>query len=347
MLICLTSLTSIYLIIDFFEKLRKFLRYDAELTSVLMYFLFKIPDISFKIAPFAAIMATLLTIGLFNKNNEITAMRSCGLSLSYFSLPFIVTGILFTLIFFIFTTLVIPFANSNADYIKTVEIQRKPQPLSFTNENLWLRMQNNSIMKIKKVMPTGTRLESIQLYRLDPNFQLSEMILAENATYSLGQWSLSSVTKRKFKPNGLVIVTSQNSEKLELSLTPKDLKTWNLLEPEHMTIHQLGDHIAHLKKEGQNISAILTDYWGRIALAFATLTMTILGLSIGLLNIGSTARMAKGIAQALGISFLFWTAHSIGIALGHGGALVPFLAGWIACFMFLFVSLNFFLKVSY
>ena len=28
---CITGLTSIYLIIDFFEQLRKFIRYDAEL----------------------------------------------------------------------------------------------------------------------------------------------------------------------------------------------------------------------------------------------------------------------------------------------------------------------------
>ena len=60
--LCLMGLTTIYLVIDFFEKLRKFMRYDAEISSMLLYFFFKIPDICFKLAPFAALMASLLAI---------------------------------------------------------------------------------------------------------------------------------------------------------------------------------------------------------------------------------------------------------------------------------------------
>ena len=81
LLLCLTGLVTIYLVIDFFEKLRRFLKHDAELTSMLMYFVLKIPDIAFQLVPFAVLMASLLAIGLLNKNHEITAMRSCGVSL--------------------------------------------------------------------------------------------------------------------------------------------------------------------------------------------------------------------------------------------------------------------------
>ena len=66
LVMCITGLTSIYLIIDFFENLRRFLRHDAEFSSMLMYFFFKIPDISFKLAPFAALMATLLALSLIH-----------------------------------------------------------------------------------------------------------------------------------------------------------------------------------------------------------------------------------------------------------------------------------------
>ena len=86
--LCLTGLTTIYLVIDFFEKLRKFLRHDAELTSMLLYFVCKIPDISFQLVPFAVLMASLLAIGLLNKSQEITAMRSCGVSIVHVTMPF-------------------------------------------------------------------------------------------------------------------------------------------------------------------------------------------------------------------------------------------------------------------
>ncbi len=52
-------------------------------------------------------------------------------------------------------------------------------------------------------------------------------------------------------------------------------------------------------------------------------------------------------AVGLGIGLVFWATHSVGISLGRSGALLPVIAGWIACIMFLLVSLNFFLKVRY
>jgi lipopolysaccharide export system permease protein len=55
---CFSGLMTIYLVIDFFEKVRRFLRYDADWLDVLTYFLLKVPAISFQIAPLAILMAT-------------------------------------------------------------------------------------------------------------------------------------------------------------------------------------------------------------------------------------------------------------------------------------------------
>ncbi len=345
---CITGLTSIYLIIDFFEKLRKFIRYDAELTSMLMYFFFKIPDISFKIAPFAALMASLLAIGLLNKSHEITAMRSCGFSLLYISAPFLFVSAVATVIFFGFTAILIPLGNAKAEQIKTVEIQKKPQPLAFTAENLWLRIQKNTIMNVKAVSPNGAQLQSIHLYRLNSDFQLHQMLTAETVDYEATGWTLKHVVQRTITPKGPVMVAQHERMPLELSLTPEDLKTWISLEPEHMTLGQLRDHITHLENEGHNITRFLTDYWGRIAWSSVTLIMTILGLSLGLRGLDSrTSSMAINILLGLGIGLVFWATHSVGISLGRSGTLLPVIAGWIACIMFLLVSLNFFLRVRY
>ena len=344
---CLMGLTAIYLIIDFFEKLRKFLKFDAEMSSVLLYFFFKIPDISFKLGPFAALMATLLTIGILNRNQEITAMRSCGFSLWHLTAPFLAVALCTTGILFSFTAVIIPVANAKAEHIKTVKITGKPQPLAFTAENLWLRIQNNTIMHVKEVIPEGTKLLGIHLYRLDPEFHVRGMLTAQEASYSPDGWTLHQVIHRKIS-SGPVQITTHDRFPLELSLTPDDLKTWISLEPEHMTLDQLGAHIDHLKQEGHNVANFLTDYWGRVSFAFVTMIMTLLGIALGLRGLDARGRsIAKGIGQALGISFLFWTTNSVGIALGRSGALVPVVAGWIACLMFLSVSLNFFLKIRY
>jgi len=348
LVMCITGLTSIYLVIDFFEKLRKFIRYDAELTSMLMYFFFKIPEISFTIAPLAALMASLLVIGFLKKSHEITAMRSSGFSLLYFSAPFLFVSSVATVIFFGFTAIVIPLGNAKAEQIKIVEIQKKPQPLAFTAKNLWLRIQDNTIMNVKAVSPDGAQLQSIHLYRLNSDFQLHQMLSAETVDYEATGWTLKHVVQRTITPKGPVTVAQHERMPLELSLTPEDLKTWISLEPEHMTLGQLRDHITHLENEGHNITRFLTDYWGRIAFSAVTLIMTILGLSLGLRGLDSrTSSMAINIGLGLGIGLVFWATHSVGISLGRSGALLPVIAGWIACIMFLLVSLNFFLRVRY
>lgn len=346
--LCLTGLTTIYLVIDFFEKLRKFLRHDAELTSMLMYFVYKIPDISFQLVPFAILMASLLAIGLLNRNHEITAMRSCGFSIVHVTMPFLAVAGLFTALLLVMTAVVIPLSNAKAEYIRTVEIQKKPQALSFTSENLWLYLYDHALMHVQRVDPEGTRLHEVTLYRLDDRFTLKTWLTAADAAFADGGWALHDVAERAINPDGSIEMTQQKNLPLELSLTPDDLMTWNAFEPEHMTLNQLSTHIERLEQEKHNATKFLADYWKRIALAFVPFIMTILGVSIGLLETGTrSASVAKGIGQALSISFLFWATNSIGLTLGKNGALQPVVAAWIACVMFLIVSLNLFLKVRY
>jgi lipopolysaccharide export system permease protein len=57
--------------------------------------------------------------------------------------------------------------------------------------------------------------------------------------------------------------------------------------------------------------------------------------------------MAMGIGQALAVGFFYWTTHSIAIALGRGGVLMPMLAGWMANLVFLAFGGYLLLKVQY
>ncbi|NKB81649.1 MAG: LPS export ABC transporter permease LptG [Nitrospirales bacterium] len=346
-LLCQAGLTAVYLLVEFFEKLRKFLRYDAELFLMLKYFFFKIPEITFTLSPMTTLMATLLTLGLLNKNQEITALRSCGFSLTQIIAPFIVIGVVVSLSLLSFTAVVIPLSNAQAEHIKTVEIKKKPQPQSLTSTELWLRIKTDSIMKIAEVAPNGSTLHTIELYHLDDHFQLDSLIEAQSAHYQDG-WILNTVTQRHFASDGHVTLTTYATQPLALSMTPKDFQAWLSMKPDRMTLAELQKHIDRLAKDGHSTDRFVTDYWGRVAFSLVSLMMTVLGIALGLMKTGRRGTgIAKGIGQAMGISFLFWVMHSVGIALGRSGAVMPVLAGWLACFMLLALSLNLFLKVRY
>ena len=63
-MMCFSGLMTVYLVIDFFEKVRRFLRYDADWLDVLTYFLLKVPAISFQIAPLAILTFIVIGTGL-------------------------------------------------------------------------------------------------------------------------------------------------------------------------------------------------------------------------------------------------------------------------------------------
>src|SRR4051812_27067122 len=85
--LCLGSFVSVYLVLDMMDKIPRFLRAGGAMRDILRFFLWKLPEIVGQTASFSILMATLLTLGLFSRNSEIIAMRSCGVSLVRISMP--------------------------------------------------------------------------------------------------------------------------------------------------------------------------------------------------------------------------------------------------------------------
>ena len=89
--------------------------------DVLSYFALKIPGVSYQIVPLAVLMATLLTLGLLSRNNEITAIRSCGISLPWIASPFLTFAVLMSLVLLLFSSTVIPLATNKAEEIRVIQ----------------------------------------------------------------------------------------------------------------------------------------------------------------------------------------------------------------------------------
>ena len=282
---CLSALLTVYLVVDFFEKLRKFLKYDADFSAMLVYFFYRIPDIAFQITPLAALMGTLLTLGFLNRSYEITAMRSCGMSFYQIASPFLGVGLIVSAILFSFTSVFVPIANIQADYVKNVLIEKKPVALSVSPDRLWLRLGQDGLLKIGAVDEGGSYLKQIGLYRVTEQFQLYEIIESDEAIFESDGWTLRNVIHRVVNPEGQVTAKRHATLSLGLPLIPKDFRTWLALDSKHMTLQQLDAYIKRLKRDGHTSYRFATDYWGRVAFSAMTLVMTVLGLAISLSRI--------------------------------------------------------------
>lgn len=346
-LLCLVTVTTIYLVVDFFEKLRKFLRYDVELTLIFSFFGYRIPEIVYLLSPLAALMASILTVGGLNRTKEITAMRSCGMSFFQIGLPFLAFGGFVSLVGFFLTAEIIPASNRQADYVQTVLIQNKPERLSLDANRLWLRLGTDALMEIQSVEEGGRFLRGIRVYELQQPISLQRIVEGQRAEFIREQWIMEDVLTRTLEPDQPVRFNESPQQILKLPLTPEDFQNWLAKSPELMTLQQLRESIQRLALDGHSFHRYLTEYWSRVAYAAVPFVMTLLGLSVSFQGSGMRGvGVGRGLGQTLGIGFLFWAAHSIGVVLARNGALPPMVGSWIATCMFLLVGGNIFLKLK-
>jgi lipopolysaccharide export system permease protein len=345
-LMCFAGLMTIYLVVDFFEKLRRFIRYDADLLTILEFFALRTPFISFQVAPFAVLMATLLALGVLSRNHEITAMRACGISLYRIAAPFVFFGALLTVALLALSAVLIPVATASAEYVKSVKIEKKTRSISFKAERPWIRLTNHTLMNVEVVDPDGATLRSVHLYQVGAQFRLTEITEAKELRYTNRGWYLIDGLQRTLQGDGTLALQPFQSKPMLMSQTPADFRSAAKLESEEMTLPALRAYAERLRREGYNFTRFLTDYYGRVAFPFVSIVMVIVGVALSLRQSGSrTSGMAIGIGQALVIGFLYWATHSVAIALGRTAVLTPMLAGWVTNLLFLSFGCYLFLRV--
>src|SRR5512137_2405080 len=101
--LCISAFVSIYLVIDFLDRIRRLTRSEPEIKYIALYFLYKIPGIVTQVILLAILMATLLTLGGLSRSSEINAMRGCGIGLVRITGPILAIALV--------TSLVTVFAN--------------------------------------------------------------------------------------------------------------------------------------------------------------------------------------------------------------------------------------------
>ena len=90
----LVSLLGLFLVYDVSSKTARFVKNDVPFLTILRFYSLYIPQLIALGLPMIILLATVLGVGRLNKDNEITAMRACGVSVLRIALPLFVAGLL-------------------------------------------------------------------------------------------------------------------------------------------------------------------------------------------------------------------------------------------------------------
>lgn len=333
--LCLSSFIAIYLVIDFLEKIGKFTRAHGMLHHILLYFVYKIPEIANQVTPLAVLMATLLTLGMLSRHSEITAMRCCGVSLVRITLPLLVTAFVISILSFIVADFIVASSSAKTVYIQEVLIEKKSPSIFFRKQNIWYR-EDNALLQAHHFIPASLTLKGITIWRMSPGMIPAQRIDAESGKFNGSAWQLKSVVIRDIV-NGSVTTTEERKIlALPLHLGINDLK---LLEKEADTMgfFALIRYCEKLRKGGYDQTRYIAQMHSRISLPFASLVMAFLGIPFALRG-GRTSGIAMGIGISLGIGFSYFVINAVLLSFGQGGALPPLVSAWAANFIYAFAG---------
>lgn len=342
-LLALAALVITYLMIDFFEKIRRFIEYGASPLPVLTFFLLKLPKIIFEMTPLALLFATILVLGYFSKTNEITALKASGVNLLKVLTPLLGLGLAVGFVLLMANTSLIAMANRESKMIKQTKIEKKPQTAYFRQSRVWLRLDSRTFFNVQLIEPSQLVMYGVSLYRLTPDFTLQEMLEAKELRYQNGEWILVNGVQRTFSPDRTLHIEEFETRTLVLNRRPEDFQQIMLREDE-MTYGELQRYQERLSRDGFNARRYQVEMSSRVALPFVSFIMVLVGIPSGLRG-GPRAGVAKGIGLCLVIALVYWFFLSLSLSLGRGGVLHPLLAAWLPNLSFLAIGAYLLLQI--
>ena len=333
--LCLGAFSLIFLIIEFLDKIRRFSKANVDLATSAFYFLNKLPEIISQVIPFGVLLATILTLGILARNNELTAMRSSGISLHFISRPLLAAALLLSVLTFVSNELILPITVQNIRNIEESRLKRNEYGAVFRQQNIWFR-DGSLVMRAQMFDPGTQTLKGVTLWEKNGDLP-QKRVEAEEGILAQGVWQFKRASVWDFHDGAQADVSPKPSLVIPLRLTLEDLKKVADYTS-NMGYFELRRYARKLKKAGYDVTRYLADMHARAALPFSACVMVLLGMPFAVRS-GRSVSAALGIGQSLAIGFAYFVMNALLISLGHNGILPPLVAAWAANVIFAMIGL--------
>jgi len=330
--IILAMVVSIYIAVDFFERIDDFMEAGLSISKVFSYLIFKTPFIVAQIIPVSILLAVLIVFGLMSKYNEIVALKSSGISIYYLLRPVLLIGLIVSAFLFFLSEIIVPITMGQANRIWLNEVRKESAVIS-KGKNIWIK-GNHLITHIKYYHATNRTIFGITINRFDESFRLIRRVDANKGIYKQGKWVLYDIVEQNLnKADGNYIIKFHKEIIEKFDFLPDDLKRV-IKKSEQMSFKELLAYIKKVEAEGYDATSYKVDLYAKAAFPFVCIIMCIVGTGIALKE-KKHEGLALSIAYGIGIVFLYWIFYSFCVSLGYGDMLPPFIAAWTANLVFL------------
>lgn len=316
------------LVFTFFELVGDIVRNRVALVVVGEYLANVTPYFIYQTLPLCVLLAVLVTFGLMQKGNEITAMKATGISIYRVVVPvFFIAAMLAAGLFF-FDQLYLPYANKRQDALRN-QIKGKPAQTYLRPDRKWIFGQHNDIYYYDFYDSDRDQFGALTVFTFDPEtFGIVRRIYATHAHWepALNKWVLEQGWERSF--NGSAIENYRKFDALtyaDINEPPAYFKK-EVKQSSEMSYAELKSYIEDLQQSGFDVVRLRVQLYRKFSFPLITFVMAILAVPFAL-RTGKRGAVA-GVAVAVGIGVVYWVTSGLFEALGNVNQLPPSLAAW-------------------
>lgn len=287
-------------------------------------FLYLTPFLFSFILPLAVLSGVLLSLGRLSADNELVAIRACGMSLLRMIMPVIVVGLILALFSVILNNEIIPKSHHKArQTLMDIGTQNPAAALeagtfitAFDKFILFIyRIEGNKFSNIRIYEPQGERKPPRTIiakkgeFILLPEKKILKLKLVDGTSDEINPSDPENFYKLNFKTY-FMNIDFKKGENKKADKKAKD-----------MTLKELRQRIDEFNDKGIDTHPLQTELSKRTALAFSSLVFVLIGAPLAMI----TRRKEKSIR--LGLALLITAMYYLSMlgceALGIEGQLTP------------------------
>lgn len=322
----------LFVFIDYLSRMERFLNSDISLIGALGYVVLKVPFMFVQLTPASILLATIAVFGLMNRNNELLAIKSSGISVYFLVKPALFVGVLLAILMFFLGETIIPVTMARSNYIKYNVIQKSHNIYS-ARKDIWIKSENK-LIHINFYDPVNHSAAGVTITSLRKNFSLESRIDAEKGYFKQGTWMFENIIEQTHIENSMDYdVKLYDKKSIPLSFKPEDLVEV-LKKSEEMSFFELKKFVNKVEEEGYDATTYKVDLNGKIAFPFICIIMVLTGAATGMRSFVK-GNIPAAIAIGVVIAFMYWTMYGFCLSLGYGTILPPVISAWTANLFFL------------
>lgn len=322
----------IFLLVDIVDHLDHIMDSEMPSLAILRYYYHSIPWYTSIGLPMSLLLATVFTMGILQKNHELSALKASGISIKRLSVPLLIVGLLASIFSFYFDNLFV-----TEQMQKRFELGSKYNLVSsrsnkIKKKDIYRQESQDKVLGIQRYNFRNQTAQGISIQ----NFQTGELISRLDAPLMRWNsennfWQLQEYYTRSWKEDSLHFQAAEKDTVLQLNFTPTDL-TQSTVKPEEMNYWELKKFVEKLEFYGVKDPRWAVNMHFKTAFACTSFLMMLFGISLSIRKPRSS--LAVGIGVSVFVIFLYYVGIKTGQSLGYKASLPPLWSVWLPNLIF-------------